>query len=237
MQLQPAFVISGIDDRWQHTRDVLQAVGFAKPHRFVPVEASQANADAESRAEAYDAVVNTSSIVSQRQLAIRATFFRLFQAVAVLSIEEDDFAYLFEDDVAVHPSVSRRKLASILDFSSSLARKDGLLYLGSCAPQCDGKLTRTHDEVTYAKCSCFCTHALAVTRRRARSLAGDLHSNMVEHGIVSSTSHVHDDLLRHYSMYRNFSWVAGINLVSPENAGHLGVFYQNRLRFPSLVDN
>ena len=201
------------------------------------MEASQANADAESRAEAYDAVVNTSSIVAQRQLAIRATFFRLFQAVAVLSIGEDDFAYLFEDDVAVHPSVNRRQLASILDFSSSLARKDGLLYLGSCAPQCGGKLTRTHDKVTYAKCSCFCTHALAITRRRARSLASDLHSNMVEHDFVSPISHVHDELLRLYSLYNNLSWVAGTNLVSPENAGHFGVFYQNRLRFPSLVDN
>ena len=232
-------MISGTDERWQHTRNVLQAAGFARPQRHAPVEVSQAHADAEAR-RPYDAVVNTSSVVAQRQLAIRATFFALFQAVALLpdsSLAEDDFAFMFEDDVAVHPGINRRKLANILDFGSSLARKDGLLYLGSCAPQCDGTHTRTHDDVTYAKCSCFCTHALAITRRRARGLAMALHDNMVEHGIVSPISHVHDELLRHYSMSTNLSWVAGTNLVSPENAGHFGAFYQNRLRFPSLVDS
>ena len=201
------------------------------------MEASLASANAESRAEAYDAVANTSAIVVQRQLALRATFFRLFQAVATLSsLGEDDFAYLFEDDIAVHPSINRRKLAGILDFGSSLARKDGLLYLGSCAPECDGKFTRMHDEVAYAKCSCLCTHAFAVTRRRARSLAVELHSNMVEHRVVSPISHTIDDLLRHYSLFRNLSWVAGTNLVSPEDPGHFGVFFQERTRFKSLIN-
>ena len=233
-QQLPAFVISGIDERWQHVSGVLQAVGFARPQRFAPVEASRTNADAESLPEAYDAIINTTSKVVQRELALRATFYRLFHTIAKLSsLGEDDFACLFEDDIAVHPSLNHTSLASILDFGSSLARKEGLLYLGSCAPRCDDHFTRVHEEVEYAKCSCSCTHAFAVTRRRARSLAVDLHSNMVEHRIVG---HTIDDLLKYYSLFKSLSWVAGTNLVSPEAEGHKGVFFQNRLRFKSLIN-
>ncbi len=75
-----------------------------------------------------------------------------------------------------------------------------------------------------------------VTKRRARSLIADLHANMVGHQIASDHGHCIDQLLYHFSMHNNLSWVVGSNFVSPQNGAHVGLFYQDRARFSSTLD-
>jgi len=75
-----------------------------------------------------------------------------------------------------------------------------------------------------------------VTKRRARSLIADLHANMVAHQIASDHGHCIDQLLYHFSMHNNLSWVVGSNFVSPQNGAHVGLFYQDRARFSSTLD-
>ena len=49
----------------------------------------------------------------------------------------------------------------ILAHGERLARGDGLLYLGSCAPSCDDASALQHRGVTFLKCASRCTHAFA----------------------------------------------------------------------------
>ena len=74
-----------------------------------------------------------------------------------------------------------------------------------------------------------------VTKRRARSLVSDLHMNMVERQIVYDHGHAIDQLLYHFSAHNNLTWVAGSNLVSPQDGAHFGLFYQDRAKFSSTI--
>lgn len=49
----------------------------------------------------------------------------------------------------------------MLAHGERLARGDGLLYLGSCAPSCDDASALQHRGVTFVKCASRCTHAFA----------------------------------------------------------------------------
>ncbi len=75
-----------------------------------------------------------------------------------------------------------------------------------------------------------------MTKRRARGLITDLHANMVTNQITFDHGHCIDQLLYHFSAHNNLTWVVGSNFVSPQNAAHVGLFYQDRLRFSSTLD-
>ena len=49
----------------------------------------------------------------------------------------------------------------MLAHGERLARGDGLLYLGSCAPSCNDATALQHGGVTFVKCASRCTHAFA----------------------------------------------------------------------------
>ena len=53
-------------------------------------------------------------------------------------------------------------LWEVLAYGERLARDDGLLYLGSCAPSCNDTSALQHRGVTFVKCASRCTHAFAV---------------------------------------------------------------------------
>ena len=50
----------------------------------------------------------------------------------------------------------------VLAYGERLAREDGLLYLGSCAPSCNDSSALQYRGVMFVKCASRCTHAFAV---------------------------------------------------------------------------
>ena len=80
-----------------------------------------------------------------------------------------------------------------------------------------------------------------VCRRKARSLVAELHANIALHPLGEQGGDHHrphciDQLLHQYSLHHNHTWVAGADLVSPQDDLHVGLFYQDRERYGSLVN-
>lgn len=83
---------------------------------------------------------------------------------------------------------------------------------------------------------------VCVCRRKARSLMADLHANLLLHPLGEQGAgdhhrpHCIDQLLHQYSLHNNHTWVAGAHLVSPQDDLHVGLFFQDRERYGSVVN-
>lgn len=81
-----------------------------------------------------------------------------------------------------------------------------------------------------------------VCRRKARTLVADLHANLALHPLGEQGGgdyhrpHCIDQLLHQYSLHNNHTWLAGANLVSPQDDLHVGLFFQDRARYGSVVN-
>ena len=81
-----------------------------------------------------------------------------------------------------------------------------------------------------------------VCRRKARSLVAELHANIALHplgeqgGGDHQRPHCINQLLHQYSLHHNHTWVAGADLVSLQDDLHVGLFYQDRERYGSVVN-
>ena len=81
-------------------------------------------------------------------------------------------------------------------------------------------------------------------RRMAHSLVGELHANMLLRPIREEDDyadfqrpHCIDQLLHQYSLHHNRTWIAGANLVSPQDDTHIALFYQDRERYESVSNS
>ena len=166
----PAFVISVGGERWLGAAKALSALGV-RAERVEPVKASVQQAMAEYLANGYAHRVRLDEPRTLREFSLLATFKRVLRLASELPTGDDAFALIFEDDIAVHPAVTRDGFAHALRFGAQLAARDGLLYLGACGPEWAAGTLTWHGGFYYAKAASFCTHALAVTRHAARSRA------------------------------------------------------------------
>ncbi|KAK9833276.1 hypothetical protein WJX81_001946 [Elliptochloris bilobata] len=111
--------------------------------------------------------VNFDDVRTQREFSLLATFKHVFRLVSKLPIADDQFALVFEDDIALHPDAKADSFAAALAYGAEHAVHDGLLYLGACGPDFDESTRTSHGGFEYAKAASFCSHALALTRRVA----------------------------------------------------------------------
>ena len=104
-----------------------------------------------------------------------------------------------------------------------------------------------HSLVSELHANMLCMNSKAVRcrcRRMAHSLVGELHANMLLRPLSEQDNyadyhrpHCIDQLLRQYSLHNNRTWVAGANLVSPQDDSHVGLFYQDRERYESVLNS
>ena len=102
----------------------------------------------------YDKDVNLSDIVTQREFSLVSTWDRLLRRVTSdPNMADDDFACIFEDDIALHDDVSHTVARRAILHGMDLAREDGLLYLGSCGPWCRNEPFEWLDKIEFKKCN------------------------------------------------------------------------------------
>lgn len=169
---------------------------------------------------------------------------------------EDQWALFLEDDAAFHVRVRghTRLVASIFNELFQLAKADEFGYFGLCKPyyyswyemlynRCstNSKESLMKDGVLYERTCGNCAHAYAMTKRRARSMWRMLASRNYT---LSSSPCIWDGkhLLNHFDYFifmdRHLDcwsaeelggvWLAGADLASNYDPGHLGILYQER---------
>ena len=220
---------------------VLQVLGTVHlmAERVHPPKATLKLAQEAYKVHNYDKDLDLSDVVTQRELSLTATWDRLIAHIARhTDMEDDDFACVFEDDIALHDDVTHAVARRAILHGMELGRADGLLSLGMCAPDCQNSTQQWVENVKFEKCASLCTHAVAVTKRKAGTLMADLHAAVhedFEKWGYDSYYHGHaiDQQLRLHAWHNNGTWTAGTNLYSMETPWwdtHLGLFYQDRWR-------
>ena len=213
--------------------------------RVHPPPASLKLAQDGYRAHSYDKDADLEDPVTQREFSLVAAWERLLQHIANdPDMETDDFACIFEDDIALHDELSHKAARRAVLHGMDLARADGLLNLGICRPDCQNASSRWWEGNLYQKCASLCTHALAVTKGKASTLMSEvheaIHADFKAWGYQSYYhGHAIDQLLRLYAWHNNGTWAAATNLrsdQSPAWGDELGVFYQDRWRTKSTIN-
>ena len=160
--------------------------------------------------------------------------------------KSDGWRFFFEDDVALHPNVTS-PLCNIMH-GIEIARSDGILYLGLCAPRCIlWDIFRSENKgLDYQKCSGTCAHAFGLTKWKAQSILELM--QVLRQEYHKFDEQVYFDIgLFSYGKRVNPVWTVGANLshAPPRNlrnkkfvhykANHIGMFFQNREQFPSTI--
>ena len=122
-----------------------------------------------------------------------------------------------------------------------LGRGDGLVYFGSCWAECNLNSTSEFvGDVKLEKCVNLCTHAMAVTKRKAATLMNELHDSIHADFRQHNYHSIHlgfviDQMLKVYQRRRNGTWTVGTNLWSAQDYNQIGAFYQDRWRVHSTI--
>lgn len=116
-----------------------------------------------------------------------------------------------------------------------LADTDGLVYLGTCGPSYIDNSTSMHyysaDIIQYRRGFYYCTHAMAYTKWRARSLWDELAVYRLKHQEFGA-----DTVIRQWQqLSHTYPISVATNIQWPPNTGHYGFFYQARGIFKSVI--
>ena len=101
---------------------------------------------------------NLSVIAVRREVALMTTWDRLLRhVVSDPDMADDDFACIFEDDVALPANMSRTAARRAIQHGMDLARIDGLLYLGPCGHMCSNEPAVWLDMFEFRRCNNLCS--------------------------------------------------------------------------------
>ena len=224
-------------------RQVLAALHM-QATRLVPLKASARLARDAHKRHDYDDNADLEDHTTWRYFSLTVTWERLMHQIAHdVDMEDDDFACIFEDDVALHDDVSIATARKALLRGTDLARGDGLVYFGSCYAGCNlDSAVEWVGNVRLEKCVNLCTHAMAVTKRKAATLMTELHdevhADFEQHNYHSiHLGFVIDQMLKVYQQRHNGMWTVGTNLWSAQDKYNMsvGAFYQDRWRVNSTI--
>ncbi|CAF1202590.1 unnamed protein product [Rotaria sp. Silwood1] len=116
-----------------------------------------------------------------------------------------------------------------------MAKDDGILYLGTCGPiyvENETNVQYTSDGLfPFYRGIHYCTHAIAYTKWRSRTIWGAFASYMFLHNEVGV-----DTIARQWQ-YRSktFPRCAAANIQWPIFSNHYGFFFQDRRAFWSTI--
>ena len=190
--------------------------------RVQPPEASLQQAQAVYAVYGYDQRANLSDAITQRDLSLVSTWDSLLRHVALdPSMADDDFACIFDDDIFLHDGVTQSVARRAILRGMDLARKDGLLFLGSCGPMCADEPSVWLQTIEYRKCQVPCSHALCVAKRKSGTLMSEVRdawqANLAEDKYQSvEEGPCMESLLRVYAEHSTSMWTVGANLWSEQ---------------------
>ncbi|CAF0862463.1 unnamed protein product [Rotaria sordida] len=116
-----------------------------------------------------------------------------------------------------------------------MAKDDGILYLGTCGPEYVENQTDIQHSVDGLFQFCrgihYCTHAIAYTKWRSRTIWGDMAAYTFLHNEVGV-----DAIARQWQRHsKTFPRCAAANIQWPDGTGHFGFFFQDRHAFWSTI--
>ena len=179
----PAYVISGKEERWEHSRSVLATLHITA-ERVWPPKPSLHLARTMFAFHDHDKQASMADEHHQRYMSLLAAWRQALGHIAHRpDLAPDEWALVFEDDISLHDDLTLSAARAAILRGFSLARADGWLYLGVCLADGDGQgclesTAEVHDGVKYAKCIGLCSHALAFTQRKAGTMLADMHAGM-----------------------------------------------------------
>lgn len=223
------YIVSNKEERYNHSREVLTKLGII-PHHYVPLSYKS---DAVKQAmEEYGAGKNRKQLTDRykKVFSNRLAFTNLFRDfVNDPRAALDSWRFFFEDDIALHPSLSEELAQKVLGRGLEVAARDGVLYLGICGPKdCKRKVVVLKSPVEAKQCAGSCTHAFGLTKRKTKSFLADMHK-------LNVSSMYFDQVMRSFGEQVHKIWILGSNLRSPQAKNHYGLVFQDRRRYPSII--
>jgi len=163
-----------VTGQFQAAETVLRAAGFARVHRVQPVSTDDPEVVSTERAltrpQMDVGAGSPRSVISQSLTHVR--LWRTFPT-------RGEWLWIFEDDVLLHPAVSRpADVPCLMDLIESAAEAvpAPLLYLGPCSPLWPHRslnappARRLFGEHTLSTCAALCLHAYGVRSSVASTL-------------------------------------------------------------------
>lgn len=173
----------------------------------------------------------------QKCMSNRMAFFDLLHDfVDDNNIKNDSWRLFFEDDADIHPKLKRSEMKYAIQKGMELAANDGIIFLGICRPlDCEGEVALGKLNITAARCTGICAHALAFTKWKARIIL-----SYIDELLKPGNSHRGDNfdaMIMEYSKEHKI-WALGLELHSPNPnfEEHQGLFFQNREKFRSFMN-
>lgn len=110
-----------------------------------------------------------------------------------------------------------------------------MIYLGTCGPTyTDSEAdvpSYVNSSVTYRRGFYYCTHAIAYTKWRARSIWDELAAYRLIHNEAGA-----DTIIRQWQRLSSTHPISiATNIEWPTHTGHFGFFYQARGLFNSII--
>ena len=235
-----AVILSNNKTRFKHTRHVLEAkdvfeVNCRKPINYkspvIDTALSELNINMTDIITSYNMTTNQ----VRKTLSNELTF---IEALKAFSIEPsdvsaaDDWTFFFEDDIALHSSVTDPLVA--IRRGIAHAREDGILFLGVCGPKCTG-WANPFQAVKIKRCYGTCAHAFGLVKWKVQGFLKSI--DMLKGNMTDLHKLYFDRFLYTYAQKVKPVPVLGWNLASPCNKHHKGIYYQDRLKFASAIDN
>ena len=231
--------------RFQTASHSASVVGFAVEHIPAATPAQYSGKRAMVQ-DLFGAADQQSVMISMTpfEIALLISHRRALRAIAASSYS---WGAVFEDDAYLHeavpPAHAKHLLAAAFAAADAAAARPlpPLLYIGSCQPKCHSGAAHRRDAIAtgmsdallrVGKCEAFCTHAYALSRRRAATFFDDVF-DCREGGRGCASECDLWPCYMDWAMMRYFerageAWIVGGGFRGRWKRGHRGLFIQNR---------
>ena len=230
------WVVSNKEHRYNHSKTVLEQLGIL-PNQYIP-EHYQSQVIQRAMEDYHAGNQKYLTDKYKKVFSNRLAFTDLFQKfVNDTSADVGSWRFFFEDDVALHPFLTQSLARRLLARGMEVAAADGILYLGICGPSKSREkvVLSNPGPVEATRCSGACTHAFGLTKWKTGGFLTYMDKlRMPEDANV--TSMYFDQLMQAYGEQVHKIWVLGSNLVSPQEKNHIGMVFQDRTNYPSVIN-
>lgn len=178
----------------------------------------------------FDSINMTNPIwMSAGEIALVGSHRTALAAIASDSdLHDDDWSLILESDARLNPHAMHNARTLIeTAISQQNDSAPGFMYLGACLPTCKNISTSIGHH-----CYGYCTHALAFTKRQAKTFFHELYCTRSEEGLpcgwmCKNKFCVIDNMMRSFFSQSDVPPIfIGYDYVSPDNGGHRGLIYQ-----------
>jgi len=166
----------------------------------------------------FEAIRHKHPVISHRK-----SMYAIYEKI--IEEEENKYCYVFEDDINTLLNI---KLNYIIEYEKL---NEDIIYLGCCYNK--GKLIKTDKIINFKPLYKISDgvrglHSIAITKEGAKILKTIFD--------INRETILMDVLLEKYTKTKPL-YIIRQDLVSPCHSGHLGIFFQDRRKFKSILDH